>query len=189
LWLYRNHDRLTIPIRVHLGAAINFQAGIIERAPAALRAWGLEWLWRIKEEHYLWKRYLNDGLVLLRLLWTRVLPLAVLGGWVGQKRRHGNLLIAKRQDAGKVQISLNGMASETHVPKAIAYFQEALTSNQNISIDLSTTQHIDARFLGLLFMLRKELKVRGAKLTFTGVSRTMERIFRLNEVEFLLSRD
>ena len=38
LWLHRNHQRLTIPIRVPLGAAINFQAGKVKRAPPRLRA-------------------------------------------------------------------------------------------------------------------------------------------------------
>jgi N-acetylglucosaminyldiphosphoundecaprenol N-acetyl-beta-D-mannosaminyltransferase len=50
LWLHRNHRRLTIPVRAHLGAVINFQAGTVKRAPPGLQAWGLEWLWRIKEE-------------------------------------------------------------------------------------------------------------------------------------------
>ena len=63
LWLQRNHHRITIPIRAHLGAAVNFQAGLIRRAPPIVRAWGFEWLWRIKEEHYLWKRYRDDGVV------------------------------------------------------------------------------------------------------------------------------
>ena len=27
LWLLHNHDRLLIPVRAHLGAAVNFQAG------------------------------------------------------------------------------------------------------------------------------------------------------------------
>ena len=81
LWLHRNHQRLTIPIRAHLGAVINFQAGTVKRAPTWLRAWGLEWLWRIKEEPHLWRRYAHDGWVLLRLIFTRVLPLAVANRW------------------------------------------------------------------------------------------------------------
>ena len=188
-WLYRNHNRLTIPVRAHLGAAINFQAGIIKRAPPMIRAWGLEWLWRIKEEHYLWKRYLSDGLILVRLLLTRVLPLAAITGWyqVRQNHQREGLQITKGHDAQKVVIVLNGIASERHVSKAITCFQEALTANQDISIDLSNTRFIDARFLGLLLMLRKELRSRGARLMFTGVSGTIERIFRLNEVGFLLS--
>ena len=77
LWLQRNHRRLRIPIRAHLGATINFQAGTVKRAPYTIQKLGLEWLWRIKEEPYLWRRYLHDGSVLLYLLLTRVLPLAI----------------------------------------------------------------------------------------------------------------
>jgi len=61
LWLHRNYHRLTIPVRSHLGAVINFQAGTVKRAPPRLRAWGLERLWRIKEEPHLWRRYAHDG--------------------------------------------------------------------------------------------------------------------------------
>ncbi len=154
-----------------------------------IRAWGLEWLWRIKEEHYLWKRYLNDGVVLLGLLLTRVLPLALMTGWHQFRRKDQGqgLLIRKRHDDKTIMISLCGIASERHVPKAISFFQEALTGCKNITIDLSNTRMIDARFLGLLLMLRKELRSRGARLTFTGMSNAIERTFRLSEVGFLLS--
>ena len=65
-WLLKNHDRLSVPVRVQLGATINLQVGKIRRAPLFLRKLGFEWLWRIKEEPYLWRRYLNDGVGLLR---------------------------------------------------------------------------------------------------------------------------
>jgi N-acetylglucosaminyldiphosphoundecaprenol N-acetyl-beta-D-mannosaminyltransferase len=189
LWLQRNHSRLTIPIRTHLGAAINFQAGVVKRAPPTLRALGLEWLWRIKEEHHLWKRYANDGFVLLRLLLTRVLPLVAISRWHEFRRKNQpqDLLINKSHDGRSILISLSGAASERHVPQAISCFQEALAVKQDIVIDLSNTQRIDARFLGLLLMLRKELKSGGRKLIFNGVSRSVERIFRFSELEFLLS--
>ena len=88
LWLHRNHRRLTIPIRAHLGAVINFQAGTVKRAPTWLRACGLEWLWRIKEEPHLWRRYAHDGWVLLGLIFTRVVPLAVANRWSRFKSQH-----------------------------------------------------------------------------------------------------
>ena len=50
MWLLRNHDRLHIPIRAHLGATLNFVAGSVRRAPIIFRRLGIEWLWRIKEE-------------------------------------------------------------------------------------------------------------------------------------------
>ena len=77
VWLLRNHFRLRVPIRAHLGATINFQAGAVRRAPRMLQQLGLEWLWRIKEEPALFGRYWYDGIALLRLLFTQVLPLAI----------------------------------------------------------------------------------------------------------------
>ena len=189
LWLQRNHHRLTIPIRAHLGAAVNFQAGLVKRAPPIVRAWGFEWLWRIKEEHYLWKRYRDDGFVLLRLLLTRVLPLAVMIRWQQFSSKHQlqDLLIKKSHDGQSIVISLCGDASEKHVTKATSCFQDSLTGNQDVVIDLTNTRLIDARFLGLLLMLRKELKSRGVKLAIKGASHPIERIFRFNELGFLLS--
>jgi N-acetylglucosaminyldiphosphoundecaprenol N-acetyl-beta-D-mannosaminyltransferase len=48
---------------------------------------------------------------------------------------------------------------------------------------------MDARFLGLLLMLRKELKTRGGKLQFIAVPHSIKRIFRLNALHFLLSAE
>ena len=188
LWLQRNHHRLTIPIRAHLGAAVNFQAGLIRRAPPIVRAWGFEWLWRIKEERYLWKRYRDDGVVLLRLLLTRVLPLAIITRWQQFSWKHQlqDLTIRKSHDGQSIVVRLCGVASEQHVSKAISCFEEALASRQDIIVDLTNTRLIDARFLGLLLMLRKELKGQGAGLTINGASRSIERIFRLHELGFLI---
>lgn len=190
LWLHRNHKRLTIPIRAHLGAAINFQAGIVKRAPPKVRASGLEWLWRIKEEPHLWRRYWNDGCVLLRLLLTRVLPLLIETQLHRFRSKHQarDLLIEMTQNYQSTVIRLRGVATEKHIGNAITCFQDALARKQNVMIiDLSETRLIDARFLGLLLMLRKQLKAQEAKLIFTGVSRAIERMFRLNELGYLLS--
>jgi N-acetylglucosaminyldiphosphoundecaprenol N-acetyl-beta-D-mannosaminyltransferase len=191
LWLQRNHHRLTIPIRAHLGAAVNFQAGSVKRAPAIVRSWGLEWLWRIKEEHYLWRRYRDDGLVLLRLLLTRILPLAITTRCYRLLRfgKVDELRIERRNQSQSIVISLCGVASEKHIREAIACFQDTLQDERGVTINLSNTWLIDARFLGLLLMLRKQLKARGAKLTFTGTSRLMRLIFRLSGLEFLLATD
>ena len=191
MWLQRNHERLTIPIRAHLGAALNFQAGTVKRAPPKVRAWGLEWLWRIKEEPHLWRRYWSDGLVLLHLLLTRILPLAVATRWNRFRPKHParDLLIKTSRNDQSIMISLCGAATEKHIRKAVSCFEEALRGQQNVIIDLSDTCLIDPRFFGLLLMLRKQLKGQGAHLIFTGVSTAIERVFRINEVGFLLSPD
>ena len=54
-WLLRNHDRLEVPFRAQFGATINWQAGSVKRAPKWVQRLGFEWLWRVKEEPYLWR--------------------------------------------------------------------------------------------------------------------------------------
>jgi N-acetylglucosaminyldiphosphoundecaprenol N-acetyl-beta-D-mannosaminyltransferase len=189
LWLQRNHYRLTIPVRAHLGATINFQAGTVKRAPLSVRAWGLEWLWRIKEEPHLWRRYWQDGRVLLRLLVSRVLPLAIANRWHRLRCARGpqGLLIKTAQHRESVVIRFCGDAIEQHISKAITVLRKASAGRKKVIIDLSATRLIDSRFFGLFLMLRKHLKARGAKLTFIGVPRALERMFRLNGVGFLLA--
>jgi Teichoic acid biosynthesis proteins len=80
-WLMMNHDRLSVPVRGQFGATINYQAGTVRRAPVRLQRLGLEWLWRIKEEPYLWRRYFADGLCLIKLLMTLVVPSAFIRAW------------------------------------------------------------------------------------------------------------
>jgi N-acetylglucosaminyldiphosphoundecaprenol N-acetyl-beta-D-mannosaminyltransferase len=191
LWLLRNHDRLQIPVRAHLGATVNFQAGTVRRAPYAVQKLGLEWLWRIKEEPYLWRRYWNDGRVLVRLLLTRVLPLIIWTRWLQLKygRHEQELVIRQILGDETVTVSLSGPATARHLDKVISAFKDAIATKKRIIIDFSNTRMIDARFLGLLLMLRKKLKSNGASQSFIGLSSELERIFHLNHLGFLLSSD
>jgi N-acetylglucosaminyldiphosphoundecaprenol N-acetyl-beta-D-mannosaminyltransferase len=191
LWLRRNHDRLCIPIRSHLGAVINFQAGTIRRAPQAMQKCGLEWLWRIKEEPLLWKRYWNDGKVLLRLLLTHVLPLMVWTRWLDLKyrRRTQDLSVTKIVDDTSVAVHLSGCATARHLDKLILVLEEAISLNKKLTIDFSGILTIDARFLGLLLMLRKKLNGTGANPIFVGISSELQRTLHLHGAEFLISSD
>jgi N-acetylglucosaminyldiphosphoundecaprenol N-acetyl-beta-D-mannosaminyltransferase len=185
LWLQLNHHRLWIPVRAHLGATLNFQAGTVRRAPPLVRKLGLEWLWRIKEEPYLWKRYWNDGRVMLRLLFTHVLPFAFWTWWL--RRRHErseDLIVTQVHGPETITLSLSGPANAQHVDQAIPAFREATATRKQITLDFSNVRAIDARFLGLLLMLKKKLKTDGAVPKFTGVSPLLERIFCLGGLDF-----
>lgn len=185
-WLLHNHHRLRIPVRSHLGAAINFQAGLLKRAPLFVRKFGLEWLWRIKQEPYLWRRYLADGRVLLSLMLTSVLPLALAGVWRRVRRTTGELQISASGDGNSCGITLAGMATGSNIASAIPFFRDALAKGGQLTVDMSRLRVIDARFFGLLLMVRKQLCDQGACLQFAGVSPRMERAFRLNRFSFLL---
>lgn len=186
-WLLHNHHRLKIPVRSHLGAAINFQAGLLKRAPLVVRKSGFEWLWRIKQEPYLWRRYFADGGVLLSLMLTSVLPLVIGTLWRRVGGNTGDLRIDASDDNHSCHISLAGTATGGNIADAIPVFRNALIKSSQLTIDLSGLRVIDARFFGLLLMVRKQLNERGGRLQFAGISPRMRRAFRLNRFGFLLS--
>lgn len=75
VWAFEFRKHMQMPV-LAVGAAFNFHAGLLSQAPAAMQAWGLEWLYRlVKEPRRLWKRYvlLNPLYVSLLLLqWARL---------------------------------------------------------------------------------------------------------------------
>jgi N-acetylglucosaminyldiphosphoundecaprenol N-acetyl-beta-D-mannosaminyltransferase len=190
-WLALNHNRISVPIRGQFGATINYQAGIVRRAPAIFQRLALEWLWRIKEEPYLWRRYWKDGLSLARLVLTRALPVGIGLGWhrLMRKAKDDQLSLEAREHNGFIVVRLLGHATKEHVMKSIPIFRSVLAQHCNVAIDVSQTRSIDPRFFGLLLMLRKELKRDGKILKFTGASKKTKRIFRLNGFGFLLEAD
>lgn len=189
LWLLQNHSRLRIPVRAHLGATINFEAGSVRRAPLLMQKAGLEWLWRVKEEPGLFRRYWHDGCVLLRILLTQVLPLAIA------KRRHQlrrdlnrhDFVIVAVENGSVVTVRISGSATAREVPTAIAQFRKALASRKPLEVDLSQTQAVDARFLGLFLVLSKRSISEGLTVKFFGLSPRLKRQFRLNGINYLLS--
>jgi N-acetylglucosaminyldiphosphoundecaprenol N-acetyl-beta-D-mannosaminyltransferase len=185
-WLLQNHDRIQIPVRAQFGATINLQAGIIKRAPLIVQRMGFEWLWRVKEEPYLWRRYWKDGCGLLYLVVTCVLPLSVGQIWRGLMGENDSLIIQQREDTGAVGIWLTGAAVAEYIETATPCFRAALEAKKPVVIDLSQISAIDPRFFGLLLMLRKQLLSRGDRLTFSGVKRRTKKIFRMNGFGFLL---
>jgi N-acetylglucosaminyldiphosphoundecaprenol N-acetyl-beta-D-mannosaminyltransferase len=190
-WLLQNHDRLRIPVRAQFGATINFEAWTINRAPPFLRSAGLEWLWRIKEEPYLWRRYWTDGKSLLHLLLTSALPLTLDSLWsrLRSARTGGGLRIELREDDRSVVVHLSGLAIAVHIDEAIDAFREALGKEKAIDVDVSRTNMVDSRFFGLLLMVRKQLRRRGQDLRFIEVPPAIARAFRWNGFEFLLSHE
>jgi N-acetylglucosaminyldiphosphoundecaprenol N-acetyl-beta-D-mannosaminyltransferase len=69
-WIHRYKHRLPgIHVFLAVGATIDFEAGVVERAPRWMSRLGLEWLFRIsRDPKRLWKRYLVDDLPFFWLL-------------------------------------------------------------------------------------------------------------------------
>lgn len=189
-WLIKNHHRIKVPVRAHLGAVINFQAGTIRQAPKLLQKLGFEWLWRIKEEPHLWRRYWSDGVRATRLMATHVIPLAVANRW-----NRSNLLSApsplrinRTGDGSSVKVALHGDATAQNVESAIDQFRDVLSKRPGMIVcDLSGVTRVDQRFLGLLLMVRKSAAEQDGRLRLTNASKSIQRAFERNAVAHLLS--
>jgi len=54
--------RLTVPVLIGVGAAFDFHAGKLKRAPVWMQEIGMEWFYRLMHEpKRLWRRYLVNG--------------------------------------------------------------------------------------------------------------------------------
>lgn len=187
-WLLLNHDRLQIPVRAQFGSAINYQAGKVRRAPEVFRRLGLEWLWRIKEEPYLWRRYWTDGGSLAKLFLTCVVPLSISHQWwrlVGG-RKDDHLFVEVSESQCGVLVKVSGSAVAANANLAVSRFRNALQTKKDVLIDLADARRIDARFFGLFLMVRKQLMQRGCSLRFQGVTPRLARSFRFNGFGYLL---
>lgn len=74
-WIARHRDRLGVPVMIGVGGTFDFVAGVTRRAPVWMRQVGLEWLHRLIQEPWRWRRQLAlprfVGLV-LRQKFTRL---------------------------------------------------------------------------------------------------------------------
>jgi len=190
-WLLQNSDRLKIPVRAQFGATINFEAGTVNRAPLIFRRAGFEWLWRVKEEPYLWRRYWADGKSLLRMLMTGAVPLALDSLWARLRspRNIEDMRIELSESENTTVVRIAGPAIAAHIDKAISTFRNALAKGKAIDVDVSGIRMLDPRFFGLFLMVRKQLKRRDQNLRLIRPSAAIIRVFRWNGFEFLLSKE
>jgi len=63
-WIHRNLKSLDVPVAWGVGGLFDYYSGRLKRAPAWMRRWGLEWMYRLLQEpRRLWQRYLVGNLV------------------------------------------------------------------------------------------------------------------------------
>jgi N-acetylglucosaminyldiphosphoundecaprenol N-acetyl-beta-D-mannosaminyltransferase len=186
-WIVRNLAGLTIPVVSHLGAVINFVAGNVRRAPAWMRRAGLEWAWRIREEPALWRRYAGDGLELLWLMVTRVMPFLVWrlvnrgGGAAPAEVAHGR----KANSTGRIALR-GGLVVSVLAPVRQA-FRDAAAAGGDLAVDLGGVTWVDGAFLGLLLVLEKHVRRAGGRLVVENASSTVRQLFRWNGVGYLVN--
>ena len=154
-WIELNREKLSAPVISHLGAVVNFAAGTVSRAPRWMQKAGMEWLWRIKEEPKLLKRYFDDGWALAELFFRNMLPLILM------RRRQARELPA----VSAIEISTGGekvrmvfkavrptagrLASRTDIA-------ERMKRARDVEIFVEDAVQLDPSLLGMIFLIRRE---------------------------------
>jgi len=69
LWIAARQTQLDFGVALCVGAAIDYAAQMVRRAPRWMQQSGFEWLWRLMQEpRRMWKRYLIDDMAFARLV-------------------------------------------------------------------------------------------------------------------------
>jgi len=192
-WIMKNREQLNVSVISHLGAVINFVGDNVQRAPLRWQKMGLEWVWRILQEPLLWKRYLVDGLWFLRLMITRVFPLAIYQKILGKQASQAlSIKIVNDIPGSNVELVLSGSATIEHgrlLKSTCRKILDQLEASPNISINCSKLGYIDSSALGTLMLLKANIKRRGGEFGLFGTSPRINRLMRLHGVEeFLLEQ-
>jgi len=184
VWIEHNLAALQTPLVSHLGAVVNFVAGTVSRAPAGVGRFGLEWLWRIKEEPALWRRYWSDGVALLRLLTTSALPAALDARRVRAAR--ATPVLQENGDRQHTTITLGGAWHDATLDELRAALARATARRRAVHIELLADCSLGSAALGLLLLLYGHQSKVGAALTVHAAGAAMRRTMRLQNVAFLL---
>ncbi|MBG7618467.1 WecB/TagA/CpsF family glycosyltransferase [Herbaspirillum sp. AP02] len=186
-WIQYNLPRLRVPLVSHLGAVVNFVAGTVSRAPVWAQKTGLEWLWRIKEEPKLWRRYWDDGVGLLTLLVDRVFPLALAA------RRQAPVVtqfeaahMAVEEQEGDCILRLSGAVGQANIGRLRALLPEAARSSSPLVVDCTALVHLDSAALASLMLLYGACRAAKRPWAVLGVSPELRKQFGLHCAEYLL---
>lgn len=183
-WIDRNQSRLGAPVLAHLGAVVDFTAGGISRAPKWLQTIGLEWAWRIKEEPSLWRRYFADGLSLVQIAVTGLLPQLYLPV---QATSNAQSSVKVEHGPSKATIVLSGDIRHATLRPIREAFRKAAALGSDICLDFSSVGSFDRAFLGQVLMLEKNLMRSGQNIYIAGVQPSHLRVLKANQMGYPIS--
>ena len=187
LWISRNETRITSSVVWHCGAVVNFVAGTITRSPGLLSRFGFEWLWRIKEEPGLWRRYFADMVTLASLLICRVIPCAA--HQMINRPAESDLQLA-RLDVLRSELlytlRFSGPWTERNLGPVRDALQQAAEHSADLELDLENLTYADAAFFGIIMIAcGYQIRTR-CGFAVRSISKRGRRIMWLHGCEFLL---
>jgi N-acetylglucosaminyldiphosphoundecaprenol N-acetyl-beta-D-mannosaminyltransferase len=67
-WIAKYQNQIEVPWAVGVGAAFDFYAGTVKRAPQIFQKFGMEWLYRLSKEPRMFKRNMNSFLFMFKAI-------------------------------------------------------------------------------------------------------------------------
>ncbi len=186
-WIEQNWPALQAPVISHLGAVVNFVAGTVMRSPGWLQRSGMEWLWRIKEEPSLWRRYWHDGWRFLHFVATGALPLALMNRSSAVRAASALRVEKLPSPAGECRLRLQGEAANGAPLLALREaFGQACDDDQRVTLDLSQVTRVDSGFIALVQLLDGWQRQHSAARLLEAVPADVARTLRWAGAGYLL---
>lgn len=184
-WIQATCEHLNAPIISHLGAVINFVAGNVVRAPTLWQRLGFEWLWRIKQEPALWKRYLLDGIAFIKLLMLNVFPLTVYDWQLKKSAGYKKPCTIERGERVGSLITLSGSFKHRNLAKVKEALLSILNSHNadvRLTLDFTEVSYIDGAFIATLMFFQNHLNKQDRGMALKNVPPHIRRILKMNNV-------
>ncbi|MEM9707009.1 MAG: WecB/TagA/CpsF family glycosyltransferase [Pseudomonadota bacterium] len=175
-WIERVRGALSVPVISHLGAVVDFAAGGISRAPVWMRRSGLEWLWRIKEEPALWRRYAGDMTALLTLFFLQVLPLALWRATAGRSKEPPSVDVNLTSNA--TILKLTGAFQNHEVSLLSDPICRAVEAGKPVELDFGELKFIDLFPQGKLLIMKRYLLEQGIPVSIGAAPKSLERALK-----------
>jgi N-acetylglucosaminyldiphosphoundecaprenol N-acetyl-beta-D-mannosaminyltransferase len=187
LWLNQNEHLLSCPVICNLGATIHFVAGSVKRAPAFFQRYGLEWLWRIKEEPALWTRYALDLTTLISVLVGQILPCRVKQALHEPSAKQASAHLLHCREGTAEVLNFSGAWTKDSLAPARSALAAATQRPGNLVLDFEGVTFVDAAFLGLVLIAYGHQRRIQRSFFLRASSRRINSMMRLHGCGFLLS--
>jgi N-acetylglucosaminyldiphosphoundecaprenol N-acetyl-beta-D-mannosaminyltransferase len=171
----------------NLGATIHFVAGSVKRAPVFFQSHGLEWLWRIKEEPALWRRYALDLTTLISVLVGQILPCLVNQALHAPSARPPSARLQHYRDGAAEVLKFSGAWTKDSLAPARSALAAATRRASNLVLDFEGVTFVDAAFLGLVLIAYGYQRRLQRGFFLRASNRQVKSMVRLHGCGFLLS--
>ncbi|MFA5192316.1 MAG: WecB/TagA/CpsF family glycosyltransferase [Verrucomicrobiia bacterium] len=185
-WLHLHYRATGAPVSIGIGEAMNFIAGVIQRAPMWMQQAGLEWVLRVKREpgRLLW-RYVADQWA----FWW-----GVLGLWwrmrlhrrrVARYRRL--MVVAEKTESGFEVVKIPPRLDAVVVREHEWLWKCFTAAPAHLLFDMTYVQFIDSTGIGLLIRIHKMLTASNCRFVLVSPTSIVQEMLDRVHVPDLLT--